>query len=138
MLIFSVMQRDFLSKHYLANISVIDSKIDLPLVFPARINEYNDKLYFTTLSNAKKVKYLEIDNSIGIIIVDPSGFPYLGASGTIKFIKNDESSFQMLLNKIMKKYDSNGAIPFFQDRIIIEITPKVIFGEIILNQRRTK
>lgn len=137
---FSPNQKNFLSKPFLANISVINSRNKLPIVFPARIVEYNDKLYFATLSTAKKVKHLEKDNSIGLNIVDPSGFPYLGVSGISRFIQTSEPGYENLLDDLTNKYNPNEETegnPNQLERIIIEITPLSIYGEIINNHERS-
>ena len=90
------------------------------------------KIYLTTGKESNKVKHLEKNNKIGINIVDPKGFPYIGISGTTKFIhKSSEEKFTTLRAKIFNKYDSSGDFrvrmadnPTQIEGVIIEIEPK--------------
>ena len=133
---FTTCQKDFLARPIFANISIIHAKFRLPIVFPAWVLEYENKLYLTTAVQAHKVKYIEKDNRIGLNIVDPKGYPYLAISGTASFIhKADSARFDLLRNKIVDKYDVSGDYrartakdPNPIERIMIEIVPMKIFG----------
>ncbi len=135
---FTSKQKDFLKKPFLANISIIHSKTNLPIVFPAWVLEDENKLYLTTGLESKKIKHLKKNNSIGLNVVDPSGFPYIGVSGKVKLIqKSEQEKFSRLREKMMAKYDPNGDFrarmannPNQMERILVEIEPDMIFGGI--------
>lgn len=133
---FSQKQKEFLKKPILANISVIHSTSQLPIVFPAWILEYDNKLYLSTGVNSKKVNHLKINSRIGVNVVSVNNFPYLGISGTANFIdKLAGEQFTTLRDKIFEKYDPTGDFkrkmesnPDQMERLLIEITPSIIFG----------
>lgn len=133
---FTQTQKEFLTRPILANISIIHSKTNLPFVFPAWVLEFDNKLYLTTVKQSRKVKHLEINNKIGINIVDPKGYPYLGISGTVSFIQTTEHErFDLLRSKIVDKYDISGEYrarmakdPNPLERVMIEVEPLSIFG----------
>lgn len=133
---FTQTQKEFLARPLLANISVIHAKTKLPIVFPAWVLEFENKIYLTTIAKAHKVNYLEQDSRIGLNIVDPKGYPYLAISGNASFISaTDKEKFELLRNKIVDKYDVSGDYrarmakdPNPLERLMIEIEPKKIFG----------
>lgn len=136
MISFSQKQKEFLQQPLLANISVINSKTNQPIVFPAWIAEVNNKIYLSTGAESRKIKHLKINNKIGLNVVAKNNFPYLGVSGKAVFIYSSEGErFTLLREKIFKKYDPSGDFrqrmannPDQMERLLIEITPESIYG----------
>jgi nitroimidazol reductase NimA-like FMN-containing flavoprotein (pyridoxamine 5'-phosphate oxidase superfamily) len=124
--------RDFLSNSKLfARLGTIDEKED-PNVHPVWYYFDNDRIYFETGKNSKKVRNIRKRNNI-YFCIDETSPPYKGVRGKgIAIISEDISRNVAIAEKIMIKYTGsldNNMAKFLMDTIkrgeavIIEIIP---------------
>lgn len=124
--------RTFLSNSKLfARIGTIDEKED-PNVHPVWYYFDNDRIYFETGKNSKKVRNIKRKNNI-YFCIDETNLPYKGVRGKgTAIISNDINRNISIAEKILNKYTGsldNNMAKFLMDSIvrgesiIIEIIP---------------